>query len=117
MKRRILFVDDEESVLDALESLLRKERDRWEMVFVLDGTQALEELRKKPFDLVISDMRMPGMDGAELLAHVKADHPSAARMILSGQATREAIIRSVPVAQQYLAKPCHAAALRKIIDL
>jgi len=116
MKRRILFVDDEESVLDALESLLRKERDRWEMVFVTDGAQALEELRKAPFDLVISDMRMPGMDGAELLAHVKEDHPTAARMILSGQATREAIVRSVPVAQQYLAKPCNAAALRKIID-
>jgi len=116
MKRRILFVDDEDSVLDALEALLRKDRDRWEMVFVMDGAQALQELRKAPFDLVISDMRMPGMDGAELLAHVKKENPSAARMILSGQATRESVIRSIPVAQQFLAKPCNAAALRKIID-
>jgi HD-like signal output (HDOD) protein/ActR/RegA family two-component response regulator len=116
MKRRILFVDDEDSVLDALEALLRKERDRWEMIFVMDGAQALRELRKAPFDLVISDMRMPGMDGAELLAHVKEENPSAARMILSGHSSREAVIRSIPVAQQFLAKPCNAAVLRKVID-
>src|SRR5471032_1413458 len=91
MNRRILFVDYEDSVLDALEALLRKDRDRWEMVFVMDGSQALQELRKAPFDLVISDMRMPGMDGAELLAHVKKENPSAARMILSGHSSREAV--------------------------
>jgi DNA-binding NarL/FixJ family response regulator len=113
---RILFVDDEESVLDAVESVLRKDRGRWEMVFTLDGAQALQELRKAPFDLVVSDMDMPGMTGAELLAHVKDEQPSAARMILSGHTQREVILRTVPAAQQYLAKPCDAATLRTVID-
>jgi HD-like signal output (HDOD) protein/ActR/RegA family two-component response regulator len=115
-KARILFVDDEVAVLDGLRDLLRKERGRWDMVFANGGEQALEEFRKAPFDLVITDMRMPGMDGAELLAKVKELYPGAARMVLSGHAAREAVLRAVPVAQQFLAKPCEAQVLRTAID-
>jgi DNA-binding NarL/FixJ family response regulator len=109
---RILFVDDEQSVLEGLRDLLRKERRRWDMVFVTGGEQALEELRRAPFDVVVSDMRMPEMDGAELLTRVREDYPRAARLVLSGQADRESVLRAMPVTQQFLAKPCDQAVLR-----
>jgi HD-like signal output (HDOD) protein len=117
MKRaRILFVDDEVAVLQGLRDFLRKERHRWEVVFVSTGQHALDELAKAPFDLVITDMRMPGMDGADLLAKVKELYPAAARMVLSGQASREAVLRAMPLAQQFLAKPCEAPEVQAVIE-
>ncbi|MBI3450408.1 MAG: HDOD domain-containing protein [Acidobacteria bacterium] len=115
-QRRILFVDDESAVLDGLRNLLRKDRSRWDMVFACGGSEALAELRKAEFDIVVSDMRMPGMDGAELLTKVKAEHPGAARIVLSGHAEREAILRALPVAHQFLSKPCDVQVLRSAIE-
>src|SRR5580765_2202084 len=92
----VLFVDDEQAILDGLRNSLRKERKRWDMTFALGGQQALEEMKKTPADVVITDMRMPGMDGAELLRHIQRDFPAAARIVLSGQAERESIMRALP---------------------
>lgn len=58
--KRILFVDDEQHVLDGLKNILRRERKKWDMVFALGGKAALSELERGPFDVVVSDMRMPG---------------------------------------------------------
>lgn len=113
---RILFVDDEEPVLDGLRDYLRKDRQRWEMVFAVGGVAALAEFARQPFDVVVSDMRMPGMDGAELLGRIKADYPGAARLVLSGHAEREAILRALPVAHQFLSKPCEPHLLRQAIE-
>jgi HD-like signal output (HDOD) protein/ActR/RegA family two-component response regulator len=115
-KARILFVDDEAPILDGLRDLLRKERRRWDMEFAQGGAAALAELAKAPFDVVVSDMRMPGIDGAELLGRVKAEYPGTARIVLSGHAEREAILRALPVAHQFLSKPCDATTLRVAID-
>ena len=82
--KRILFVDDEQRILDGLRRLLRDKRAEWEMVFVDGGSKALEQLRASPFDIVITDMRMPGMDGATLLTHVKEEFPDVVRLVLSG---------------------------------
>jgi HD-like signal output (HDOD) protein len=114
--KRILFVDDEQAVLDGLGNLLRKQRRQWQMVFALGGKAALEELEKAPFDIVVSDMRMPGMDGAELLRHVKERFPGVARVVLSGHADQEMVTRALPVAQQYLSKPCDGEKLRAVIE-
>ncbi len=116
MSQRVLFVDDEPPVLDALRNLLRKYRKVWEMSFATSGTEALEALAATPFDVVVSDMRMPGMDGASLLAEVKERHPACARVILSGHADRDLIVRALPVAHQYLSKPCDAEVLRLAIE-
>lgn len=107
-RRRILFVDDEPNVLAGLRNLLRKQRDRWEMLFAPSGKAALEEMATCPVDVIVSDMRMPGMDGAELLRLVKERYPRTVRIVLSGHAEREAVSRAISVAHQFLSKPSDA---------
>src|SRR5688572_30352711 len=114
--KRILFVDDEPQILDGLRDLLRKQRKQWTMVFALGGEAALRELEKQPFDVVVSDMRMPGIDGATLLTRVKEQYPASARIILSGHAERDSIVRALPVAHQFLNKPCDATLLRVVVE-
>ena len=114
--RRILFVDDEQGVLDGLQNLLRKQRKQWEMVFALGGQAALTELAQKPADVVVTDMRMPGMDGASLLEKIRELYPATTRIVLSGHAEREAVVRAVPVTHQFLSKPCDGEALRAVIE-
>jgi len=114
--KRILFVDDDESVLDALRNILRKRRNEWDMVFSIGAKAALTELAKAPFDVVVTDMRMPGMDGAALLTHVRDHYPGTARIVLSGHAERDAIVRALPVTHQFLNKPCDAVTLRSVVE-
>jgi DNA-binding NtrC family response regulator len=116
VKKRILFVDDEPAVLASLESVLRRDRSRWEMVFVLGGQRALDELRRHPFDAVVSDMRMPGIDGATLLGMIERESPSTARIMLTGYADHASLARALPALHQLLNKPCGAAALRDAIE-
>lgn len=113
---RILFVDDDPNVLAGLRDLLRRDRHRWEMAFANSGAVALDMLRSGSFDIIITDMRMPGMDGAALLHHVKRDFPSIARIVLSGHADQGGVISAVPVAQQFLSKPCDDGTLRTVIE-
>lgn len=115
-KKRILFVDDEPAILAGLQNLLYKDRKRWDMVFALGGQLGLDEIRKEPFDIVVSDMRMPGIDGAALLNVIKDESPATVRIMLSGHADREAIVRALPALHQLLSKPCDAATLRNAIE-
>ena len=112
MAKRILFVDDEPLVLAGLERSLHGMRKDWEMVFVTSGRDALEAMNGQTFDIVVTDMRMPGMDGAQLLEEVKKRSPQSLRMILSGQSDRETILRSVNPTHQYLSKPCEGEELK-----
>jgi HD-like signal output (HDOD) protein len=114
--RRIVFVDDEQGVLDGLQNLLRKQRKQWDMVFALGAPAALAELAQKPADVIVTDMRMPGMDGASLLEKIRELYPATTRIVLSGQAEREAVVRAVPVTHQFLSKPCDGEALRAVIE-
>jgi len=114
--RRVLFVDDEPHLLAALRRMLRSERDRWDMLFASSGAEALALIEAEPVDAIISDMRMPGMDGAELLDRVQKSWPSTARIILSGQADLGSVIAVLRSAQQFLAKPCEAAVLIGAVD-
>jgi len=115
MKSRVLFVDDEVNILKGLQRMLWKMRDEWTMAFADSGAKALDLLDKAPADVVVTDMRMPGMDGAQLLYEVRKRHPSAVRIILSGYANEEAVLRTTGPAHQYLAKPCDSEVLTKTV--
>lgn len=112
---RILFIDDEPSVLDGLRRMLRPMRGEWDMAFAQSGHEALDTLATKRFDVVISDMRMPGMDGAELLTKVMRQYPHIIRIALSGHSQKEMLLRSAGPTHVYLAKPCDADVLKHAI--
>lgn len=114
--RRIIFVDDEPNVLAGLQNMLRRHRNRWEMIFVTSGEAALKELAAGPIDVIVSDMRMPGMDGEVLLRRVQEEHPGVVRMVLSGQTQHEVARRMVHVAHQFLSKPCDGPVLQEVIE-
>jgi HD-like signal output (HDOD) protein/CheY-like chemotaxis protein len=115
MKKRILFVDDEAMILQGLQRMLRSMRGDWEMEFVESAEAALRLLGQKSFDVIVSDMRMPGMNGAELLTEVMKRHPTTVRLILSGYADKDLILKCVGSTHQYLAKPCDTASLKAAI--
>jgi len=114
--RRILFVDDEPQFLEGLQRLLRPQRHEWELAFAPNGKTALALMEALPFDVVVSDMHMPRMDGAALLARVLEAHPEVVRIILSDQTELSTALRVVPIAHQFLAKPCDAEMLRVAIE-
>ncbi|MEM1445412.1 MAG: response regulator [Planctomycetota bacterium] len=118
---RLLFVDDEPAILSSLRRSLRGQRDVWDMHFAEGGERGLRELeqaaeRGEAFDVVVSDMRMPGMDGAALLRCVQERFPSAIRFVLSGYSEQELTIKLVNTAHQYLSKPCDVATLIAAVD-
>lgn len=113
----VLFVDDEPSILQGTRRATRQMRRLWDMHFVESGPDALEFLSTTEADVVVSDMRMPGMDGAEFLAQVKDQSPATARLILSGHSEEEAIYRATRVAHQFLSKPCDVEELKGTIEL
>src|SRR4051812_23899577 len=103
---RVLFVDDEKMLLDGLKNRMRRQRNVWSMRFVESGAAALAELDKEQADVVVTDSRMPGMQGPELLRELRDRHPNALRILLSGQAEEKADVDGLRVAHQYLCKPC-----------
>jgi len=114
-RRRILFVDDEPMVLKGLQRTFRKMRDVWEMTFTSSSKEALGILGSGTFDVIISDLRMPEIDGVQLLAEVKSKHPEVIRIILSGQVEQDTTFKSVQVAHQSLSKPCDADILKQTL--
>lgn len=112
---RILFVDDDEFVLMGLKRLIRFVKDDWEVEFASSGPEALKMCATKPFDVVVSDMRMPEMDGITLLSEIQSRYPDAIRIILSGQYDAEVIYRAFGPAHRYLSKPCTLDKLEPVI--
>ncbi|MBC8001785.1 MAG: HDOD domain-containing protein [Opitutaceae bacterium] len=115
MKKRILFVDDETLVLQGLQRMLRTMREEWDMEFLDSGSRALERMAEIPFDVVVSDMRMPGMNGAEFLSRVMQRYPKTVRLILSGHADKDLILQCVGSTHQFLSKPCDPEAIKATV--
>ena len=105
-KKQVLFVDDEENILAGLRRLLRSQRKSWQLFFANSGEEALEILAKQPMDVIVSDMRMPELDGAALLDQVAEAYPHTMRVILSGQCHKSKLLQVVATAHQFLSKPC-----------
>lgn len=114
-RARILFVDDEAYVLDGISRALRRERHRWEVITANGGPAALRALAEAHFDVVVSDLRMPEVDGLEVLAHVQRTAPSTIRVMLSGSAD-DAEADTSGLIEHLLCKPCDTTTLRQTIE-
>ncbi|MDK2778045.1 MAG: response regulator [Pseudomonadota bacterium] len=113
---RVLLVDDEANVLKALARTLRQESVA--ILTAPSGEDALAVMREQPVDLLISDMRMPGMSGAELLAEAAQTWPHTRRVLLTGYADLESTIKAVNEGQisSYLNKPWNDLELRRVVS-
>lgn len=113
--KRILFVDDDSNILSGLKRMLRSMRKEFDLQFAESGKEALEIMNTSTFDVVVSDMRMPGMDGATLLTKIQERHPNSIRIMLTGQADEQSTLRAVGVVHQFLAKPCESKHLKDVL--
>jgi putative nucleotidyltransferase with HDIG domain len=112
----MLFVDDEPGVLKVIEMAMRTMAKEWESHFVRSGKEALALMACEPFDVVVSDMRMPDMNGAQLLNCVLRLYPRSVRIILSGYVDLQDAMSCVGVAHQFLQKPCKLVDLRRCLQ-
>ncbi|MBI4942271.1 MAG: HDOD domain-containing protein [Actinobacteria bacterium] len=117
----IVFVDDEAMVLSGLRRSLSRLRRDWTTEFLEFPEQALTSIRERaeagrPVDVVVSDFRMPGMDGLELLESIQRCSPSTARVILSGQADADVLLSSMRPSHMFVSKPCDTDALVRVLD-
>ncbi len=111
MKKRVLFVDDDPLQLNLYALMLEDESDTWEVALAPGGREALEILDQGRFDVVVSDMRMSGTDGLELMTEICRRHPHVSRIIISGIDDQEEIARCLETTHQFLVKPVGASDL------
>ncbi|MFK8081729.1 MAG: HDOD domain-containing protein [Granulosicoccus sp.] len=114
--KKILFVDDEPAVLDGLQDLLHGLRRRWDMSFICGGEAAIATMDDSDYDVVVSDIRMPGVGGVEVLEYAKKHHPQSIRIALTGYADAQSTIELTRLAHRYLRKPCSLDDLDEVIS-
>ncbi|OAN54646.1 hypothetical protein A6A04_12030 [Paramagnetospirillum marisnigri] len=107
-KARIMFVDDEVRVLDALRRSLRRHEDRWEMEFISDPLAAVASFAARPTDVVITDMKMPGLNGIQTLSAMRKTKSTASFIVLTGTADLRTAIDAINQAEifRFFTKPC-----------
>lgn len=113
---QILFVDDDPAILAGMQRMLRSKRNEWQITFAEGGERALEVLEETSFHVVVTDMRMPKVDGAQLLSHLYDQHPATVRIVLSGHTELSAALRSATLAHRFLSKPCEPPVLIEAIE-
>ena len=116
MKKKIIFVDDDPLILKGLQRMLRTLQQQWDMEFVDGGAKALARMAETRFDVVVTDMRMPGMNGAELLTEVMERYPQTVRIVLSGHADKDLILQCIGSTHQYLSKPCDSESIKSTVQ-
>lgn len=115
MLARLLFVDDDSFLLQAQRRLLWSVGD-WTCTFCDSGEKALAHMAEGPFDVLVSDMRMPNMSGAELCRAVRKRYPRCVRVMLSGQTESGTLCPTFGPSHQFLRKPCPPEELRHAVD-
>ena len=105
-RTRILFVDDEPSMLRVLRMGMRSMAAAWDMEYANSGEEALTLIQQNPFDVVVTDMRMSGINGAQLLNQVLRLHPQTIRIVLSGYSDLSEVVGCIGLTHQFLEKPC-----------
>ena len=114
-KTCVIFVDDESNVLSGLRRMLRSNRREWDMHFAHGAQEALTLVSDLETSVIVSDMKMPDIDGATVLNEISRTKPEVVRLILSGQAEKSKILEVAGVAHQFLSKPCDSDVLRSTI--
>ncbi|MCF8109673.1 MAG: response regulator [Desulfohalobiaceae bacterium] len=114
-EERILFVDDEQNILDGIRRRLRKTFSVETALGAVEGLQAVN--KRGPFAVVVADLRMPVMDGIKFLIRVKKRAPDTVRMILTGNADLESAIKAVNEGHifRFMTKPCSTEDLTKVL--
>lgn len=107
-KPGILFVDDEQYIIDGIKRMMHPYKNEWDLYFALNGADGLQLIEENHISVIITDMRMPNMNGAELLEIVQKKYPEVIRIILSGHSDEELILKSINNVHQFLAKPCNS---------
>jgi HD-like signal output (HDOD) protein/ActR/RegA family two-component response regulator len=116
MKKRILFVEDNPLLRQMYLIMMEGEEDAWDAVAANDAREALRLMEQSSFEVIVSDMRMPGMDGIELMGVVRQMYPRSSRIILSGLSDQAEIARSLDSTHQFLAKPFDVKALKATLS-
>lgn len=111
----VLFVDDEQPILDALKRTIRRYDLDWHAEYVTNGQAAIERLRKEHFDVLVTDLQMPGMSGEKLLREVSREFPDITQVIMSGMSEQKLSREGLGSSIQYLSKPCTTEALMKAV--
>ena len=112
----ILFVDDEPAIIEALENRLYKMRGKWSMRFAIGAQQALVMLQEQSFDVIVSDIRMSGMNGVELLERVRERYPEMMRLALTGQTEREQLLKLFGLTHSIVGKPARQGDIESAIN-
>jgi HD-like signal output (HDOD) protein len=117
MKRmKILFVDEDCMRLKELRSLLDSDSDRWDISFVEDGLSAIEQLQNYDFDVIVTDLSMPIIDGHQLLVIVRERFPSVIRIVFSECEDQKELLEVAPLIHRFIPKPCSEQTLRRTIE-
>jgi len=113
---RILFVDDDAMILRGLRRSVDEFSEEWEVDFALSGQEALNKLVQHPFDAVVADMHMPGMDGIQLLNTVSRQMPEVMRFVFSGNTNDVQIMKSTRLVHQMIPKPSDMGKIYGIVE-
>lgn len=113
---KILFVDECEEHLNELKALFVHDDDRWDISYVQDGLTAIELLQEDHFQIVITDITMPIIDGHQLLVIIRERFPDVLRIVFSETNNQEMILKVAPLVHRYIAKPCNHSVLRQTIE-
>lgn len=114
---RLLFVDDEKPILNSLKRVFR-DKSKYIVELANSGQEGLDRLKEEAFDVIISDMRMPEMDGAEFLSQASQELPGTVRFLLTGYSDQEATIKAINEGriQAYISKPWDNDELKTLVD-
>jgi HD-like signal output (HDOD) protein len=116
MKKRVIFIDSDCNVLEGLMQILSPLKEEWDMEFVDDPNEALGKMAENPFDAIVTELKLKGMSGLDLLEHVWKEHPGTIRLVLSDQPDQDTAVKTAAAAHQYLSKPSDAIALRSVLQ-
>jgi YesN/AraC family two-component response regulator len=101
----ILFVDDDQNILSGLRRQMRSDRTKWNCHFANSGQEALQKIPGSAIKVVITDLKMPGMPGLDLLKRVKDNWPHMTRVVLSGEVDGGVVLRALGYAHRLVSKP------------